>query len=449
MMKRFMSFLLSIVMAAGLCVPALAAEAGGGRDGGGPYIGSGVGGLKDTGETTAEGKAAAGQDELDAAYGKWGAPETDGDGNITIQWEEHAQQTIVPMKGGTWQLDIAKEISNYYNHSGTAVTVDSLPEDFAVDVTVEYHNGTERVTDTKTLTKNDRNDDSGLYLQWEDVFQLPDWQFDFNGTGRTADDFAAYNTIITIAERNYDVAGYDCTVGSIFSTSETNKMEGTTNIVTYMVQQTGNTHTQSKFGICNNYRAPAPVTPPDRPTTEDLNDLRLGVWILCDEQTNHHNWAAYMMGTGYTAGEVTANTGSNKAQYPYTCTVNVTVDMQNRFWMNTNSATAGVKWNAEHQLKPNARTLTATLYHDGTKWTIPQDQVLNPDVALGGESGWNYLKILTIHKPEYTVFPKTGGAGTGAYVAAGVALIAIAGVGAICCAVRKKDDGGDPHGRDA
>lgn len=46
--------------------------------------------------------------------------------------------------------------------------------------------------------------------------------------------------------------------------------------------------------------------------------------------------------------------------------------------------------------------------------------------------------------------PKTGGAGTGAYVAAGVALIVVAGVGAIWYAVRRKDDGGgDPHGRDA
>ena len=46
--------------------------------------------------------------------------------------------------------------------------------------------------------------------------------------------------------------------------------------------------------------------------------------------------------------------------------------------------------------------------------------------------------------------PKTGGDGTGAYVIAGVALIAIAGVGAIWyTARRRRDGGGDPHGRDA
>ena len=48
-----------------------------------------------------------------------------------------------------------------------------------------------------------------------------------------------------------------------------------------------------------------------------------------------------------------------------------------------------------------------------------------------------------------TELPKTGGDGTAACVVAGVALIAIAGVGAIWYAVRKKDGGGDPRGRDA
>lgn len=46
--------------------------------------------------------------------------------------------------------------------------------------------------------------------------------------------------------------------------------------------------------------------------------------------------------------------------------------------------------------------------------------------------------------------PKTGSDGTAAYVAAGVALIVVAGVGAAWYAARKKDDdGGDPHGREA
>lgn len=56
MMKRFMSFLLFVVMAAGLCAPALAAEAGGLDGDDGFYVVGDAGGLKDTGETTAEGR---------------------------------------------------------------------------------------------------------------------------------------------------------------------------------------------------------------------------------------------------------------------------------------------------------------------------------------------------------------------------------------------------------
>lgn len=53
-------------------------------------------------------------------------------------------------------------------------------------------------------------------------------------------------------------------------------------------------------------------------------------------------------------------------------------------------------------------------------------------------------------RSDVSELPKTGGAGTGAYVIAGVALIAIAGVGAAWYAVRRRDDGGgDSHGRDS
>ena len=52
-------------------------------------------------------------------------------------------------------------------------------------------------------------------------------------------------------------------------------------------------------------------------------------------------------------------------------------------------------------------------------------------------------------RSDVSELPKTGGDGTAACVVAGVALIAIAGVGAIWYAVRKKDGGGDPRGRDA
>lgn len=62
MTKRIVSFLLSAVMAAGLCVPAFAAEAGGGGADVGVYIGGGIGGLKDTGETTADVPGSGGRD---------------------------------------------------------------------------------------------------------------------------------------------------------------------------------------------------------------------------------------------------------------------------------------------------------------------------------------------------------------------------------------------------
>ncbi|MEY8403976.1 MucBP domain-containing protein [Oscillospiraceae bacterium 44-34] len=173
---------------------------------------------------------------------------------------------LKPEQNGTWQLDITKQISNYGNQSGKPVLHGNLPADFAIDVTVEYHNGTERVSETKTLkladnpkTSYDKDEFNLTDLTWLNVFQLPDWQYDFAGTGKTEADLADYNTVITITEKNYNVDGYTCTVKSIYKLDETNKLEGATNTVIYEVEQSGvSNHIQSRYGLRNTYTAPAP-----------------------------------------------------------------------------------------------------------------------------------------------------------------------------------------------
>ena len=237
-------------------------------------------------------------------FDKWDKT-TDGDGNVTYM-ATYTTTPKAPIKAGTWRLDIAKEISNYYN-KGAAVTVDSLPADFAVTVSVTYHNGIERVTETKTLTKDPRNNDSDLSLWWQGVFQLPDWQFDFAGTGKTAADFTEYNTVITITETNYDVSGYTCTMDALAETlstasdGTTHEMENGAYTVTYPVQQSGGNHTQSRFGLRNSYEAIEHTV-----TVNHLGDNGHNFWMgwdptysLAEGQSYNHSFDETMTALAY------------------------------------------------------------------------------------------------------------------------------------------------------
>ncbi len=325
--------------------------------------------------------------------GKWGDPETDGDGNITVRWEE---TTIEPTQDGTWQLDITKEISNYLN-KGKAVTIDDLPDDFAVNVTVKYHNGEKRVSETRKLIVNDNPvksswEDGGYdysSINWNGVFNLPDWQYDLKGNNKTVEDFADYDTIIEIRESNYNIDDYTCTVSS---TNNNPVVNGVKTEVYHVVQSGSNDHTQSRYGIRNSYRE---ILPPSKPTDKELQDLKLVVWIDCEPK--EHTDSAYWLGSSW-FGEVTKNTGSNKEDYPYVCAASISVDRQESYWLNQTIQNSEIKWSAEHQLKEGTKTLTATLYWDGSKWTLPTGNGLNPDVYYA--NNYNYLRIHTVHKDK-------------------------------------------------
>ncbi len=139
---------------------------------------------------------------------------------------------------------------------------------------------------------------------------------------------------------------------------------------------------------------------PDAPTGDDLRALRLGVQVMCDVENSGHAVTEYLLKTGfYTVGKVTANTGDNKNQYPYICTVQLTTEQQNKYLTQSIKDSEAV-WNEEHLLADSAKTLTATLYYDydGEKWTLPTGGGMNPDVKPGTNiTSWNYLVVHTTH----------------------------------------------------
>ncbi len=140
---------------------------------------------------------------------------------------------------------------------------------------------------------------------------------------------------------------------------------------------------------------------PGKPTDPELFGLKLGVELVCDT-TSEHGAKAFTMTSGvgdaFTVGSVTENTvEATKEAYPYTCTVSITVPQQQNFWLGQYMADGTTAWNKEHQLTAGKKTLTATLYHDGEKWTLPMDNGMNSDVQKVGE--WNYLVIHTVHIP--------------------------------------------------
>lgn len=143
---------------------------------------------------------------------------------------------------------------------------------------------------------------------------------------------------------------------------------------------------------------------PSKPTDTELYNLRLGVRVVCDVQDSGHKTMGYTLNTSKsvetaqlkTISDVTANTGSNKEQYPYTCTVTVTKEQQNSFWLTQNMADGTQKWNAEHKLLDDAQDLSVTLYWDGNAW-------VDLDAPV---SGWHYMAIHTEHK---SVNPKLTG----------------------------------------
>ena len=75
-----------------------------------------------------------------------------------------------------------------------------------------------------------------------------------------------------------------------------------------------------------------------------------------------------------------------------------------------------------------------------------EDVDLEGDIYVMPEGTYEVTLYAQWERSDVSELPKTGGAGTGAYVAAGVALIVVTGVGAAWYAARKKDDGGDPLG---
>lgn len=85
--------------------------------------------------TTGGGTTESSTGQVRVNYASWDRNQESYSSNFYKQLEIPG---LKPVQDGTWRLDIAKEISNYYN-KGAKVTVDSLPDDFAVDVAVTYH----------------------------------------------------------------------------------------------------------------------------------------------------------------------------------------------------------------------------------------------------------------------------------------------------------------------
>lgn len=132
------------------------------------------------------------------------------------------------------------------------------------------------------------------------------------------------------------------------------------------------------------------VRPPAKPTDDTLKALKLGVKIMCDmEGSGHHAELCSTLTTSAgtyakTVGEVTANSGDNKNQYPYTCTVSISTEQQRNFWHDRYQKQVGGDVN--HKLLDNAQDLSVTLYWNGTTW-----------VELGAPAGWHYMEIHMRH----------------------------------------------------
>lgn len=176
-----------------------------------------------------------------------------------------------PEQNGTWQLDISKYVSNADN-KGTKITAENMPEDYAIDVKVSYLDPEtmQRKEETKTLTLQSGtriatvNEDDWT-ATWTNVFTLPDWKFDVAGSNKTWADVAGYNTVVTITEKNYKIAGYGCTASSLATLSGNEEPVEGKEPVTYKFDQATATMTATvwvensklnrhHFGLGNDYR---------------------------------------------------------------------------------------------------------------------------------------------------------------------------------------------------
>lgn len=176
-----------------------------------------------------------------------------------------------PEQNGTWQLDISKYVSNADN-KGTKITAENMPEDYAIDVKVSYLDPEtmQRKEETKTLTLQSGtriatvNEDDWT-ATWTNVFTLPDWKFDVAGNNKTWADVAGYNTVVTITEKNYKIAGYGCTASSLATLSGNEEPVEGKEPVTYKFDQATATMTATvwvensklnrhHFGLGNDYR---------------------------------------------------------------------------------------------------------------------------------------------------------------------------------------------------
>ena len=108
---------------------------------------------------------------------------------------------------------------------------------------------------------------------------------------------------------------------------------------------------------------------PAKPNDDTLKELKLGVKIVCDMEGRGHHAELYSTlktlpaDNAKTIGVVTTNTGDNKDQYPYTCTVSITVNQQKNFWLGRYVGNT-VSGYLPHKLLDGAQDLSVTLYWD-------------------------------------------------------------------------------------
>ena len=520
-----------------LCPRPRRRSGGGGLDGGGPYISGGIGGLKDTGETTAEGKAAAGQDELDAAYGDIADADSDtdgrmaeaagvpgvngalaamggssGSGDVKIRFDEYnyespeekyrsrvvfsGKEQTVPRNTGhvfaentyyeklTGKIGKCGEIEYFgsycripFRAEYTACNPDAPPYGLRrlfVELGFSNSHGNSYINGVQIADDDDR-----IRVEVDPVSMAVDGvelDYDFGGNLEipVRNDYKAASTedrqwtdVIppnqgwAYAEFRFDVIIYAKEPGlSLVDGSIRLNLDLTAPYVVYVGPADGIPLRHEPI-LADGAEA--------TPVGQGAGEL-LVTKIFYNLQESELPTDFYMEYSFSEGGGVTRSgtllrkdgvLGSEDGHPSLTWTLTSRVLRLDANGGELDAETDSLRVDAIRSADPiSERTFqlsefgaARTASGNGTflGWnTMPdgtgEDVDLEGDIYVMPEGTYEVTLYAQWERSDVSELPKTGGAGTGAYVAAGVALIVVAGVGAAWYAARKKDDGGDPLG---
>ncbi|WP_343208933.1 InlB B-repeat-containing protein [Anaerolentibacter hominis] len=165
------------------------------------------------------------------------------------------ETSLVPERKGEYQFGVRKEI----NPIGCTLTSENLPENYSMD----YHvvNKAAGIDKTGTLTLSNAAVKKATVIEWTvSDLMIPDYQFDFDGSGKTAADFEDYTTTVTLTEHNYDIAGYTCEVTSLISGELNDTASITASMPVKEWNENGNADTDW-HGMRNSYKAAGSQNP--------------------------------------------------------------------------------------------------------------------------------------------------------------------------------------------